>query len=277
MKRTLIIIILIFSLSFILLGSDRIYRAVYDFQEIFTYVDDTLDFKTRQDIIHLDLLPDRSYCYSKYTWFTDSLNMQPDGEKIWMMLFKAYRNNPNRDSSSEPSYPHMRNTFQITKKYKEKEMSVIDFFDNQYFEYQESIPQFEWMITDSIKNINGLQCISAQCSTYGRDWTVWFCPDLPCGDGPWKFSGLPGLVVEAYDSNHFYKFKLTQIHSISNPVTPWGKNPKKTTRSKFNKQKYDYLQNLDGNLNAEFGIEINYSQNSPKRYRIGLENDYSHK
>lgn len=258
-------------------SSDSVYRAVYNLEEIYTFLDDTLYFKTRKDILHLELLPNKSFCYSKYTWFTDSLKTLPDGEKIWMMLFKAAYNNLGKDSSQEPSYPHMRNTFQISKNHKEKEMYVIDFFDNQYYEYQEAIPDYKWNITDSIKQINGYMCISAKCSIYGRDWTVWFCPELPWSDGPWKFSGLPGLVVAAYDSNCYYKFELCNIYLTSYPVGPWAKKTKKTTRNKFNMQRYDYLQKLDGNLNAEFGIKINYTKDSLKRYRIGLETDYPHK
>lgn len=276
MKKSLFFTVLAFTISLIAQCSDCTYRAVYDFQEIYTYIGDTLDFKTRKDILYLELSTDGSFCYSKHTWFTDSLKMQPDGEKVWMMLFKAYCNNPNKDSSSEPSYPHMRNTFQITKKYKEKELSVVDFYDNQYYEYKEYMPNFEWVITDSIKEIKGYQCVSAQCTAYGRNWTAWFCPDLPWTDGPWKFSGLPGLVVEAYDSNRFYNFKLSHILPISNPITPWANHLKNTTRLQFNKKKYNYLQKLDGNINAEFGIQTIYKNDSPQRYRVGIECDYPH-
>lgn len=277
MKRNLILMSFLVITFLIVQSSDSIYRAVYNLEEIYTFVDDTLDFKTRKDILHLELLPNRSFCYSKHTWFTDSLKKQPDGEKIWMMLFQAAYNSSNRDPSQEPSYPHKRNTFQISKSHQDSNMRVIDYFNEQYYEYQEAMPNYKWNITDSIKQINGFTCISAECHVYGRDWTVWFCPELPWADGPWKFSGLPGLVVAAYDSNCYYKFELSKIYPITNPVMPWVNKPKRTNRVKFNKQRYDYLQKIDSNLNAEFGIKINYTKKSLKRYRIGIESDYPHK
>ena len=40
----------------------------------------------------------------------------------------------------------------------------------------------------------------------GRRWTAWFAPDISISDGPWKFSGLPGLIMEAYDTENHYRF-----------------------------------------------------------------------
>ena len=50
--------------------------------------------------------------------------------------------------------------------------------------------------------------------------------------------------------------------------------PKKTTRQKFLKEKFEYLRQLDGGaLTAEFGIKVDTSPGKPRCYRIGLEKD----
>ena len=54
-----------------------------------------------------------------------------------------------------------------------------------------------WETGDSTKNILGYECIQAQTDYHGRHWTVWFTPEIPVHDGPWKFRGLPGLILEA--------------------------------------------------------------------------------
>ena len=263
-------------LSFpVIKGEGPMYRATYVLDEIFTYTTDTLDFKGRKDILYLDLYPHKSFCFSKYTWFTDSLKMQPDGDRTWMLLFKAAYKNDKGGSAENPSYPHKKNTFQIMKNRSDNQIKVFDNFDQQDYEYEETC-DFNWCISDSIQKINGYDCYMATSNAYGRNWTVWFCPDLPWPDGPWKFSGLPGLIVAAHDSDRFYKFNLIDISDNFIPVKPWAKNAQKTTLKDFNRSRYKYLQSLDGILNAELGIVVEYKPSSAKRYRIGLESDYPH-
>ena len=56
----------------------------------------------------------------------------------------------------------------------------------------------EWTIfNDSIKSIENLTCLMAKGSVRGRNYTVWFTPDIPVSAGPWKLWGLPGLIVDA--------------------------------------------------------------------------------
>lgn len=256
-------------------GEGPMYRATYELDEIFTYISDTLDFKGRKDILYLDLYRDKSFCFSKYTWFTDSLDMSPDGDKQWMLLFKAAMKKDKGGPIDYPSYPHYKNTFQVIKNRSDKTTKVWDFFDHQYYEYEDD-GDFSWCLSDSIQEINGYNCQMATCVAYGRHWTAWFCPELPWSDGPWKFSGLPGLIVAAQDSNGFYKFNLVGISDKFKPVKPWVKDAKKTKSQDFNRLKYKYLLNLDGILNAELGIKVDYKPGAAKRYRIGIESDYPH-
>jgi GLPGLI family protein len=36
----------------------------------------------------------------------------------------------------------------------------------------------------------------------GRKWTAWFCEEIPLSDGPYKFKGLPGLIVKISDADN---------------------------------------------------------------------------
>lgn len=261
-----------------------IYRAVYEFNEIHTYIgnewepnpsDDKSEIKFRKDILRLELYPESSFCYSYYTWNTDSLKEVPNGEKIWDEMFRAWYHG---DRSGEPAYPHMRSQWKILKNRGDDTMTVYDYYDNEHYQYTDSISSFDWVITDSVSNKNGYDCILATCSYRGRDWNVWFSTDLPWYDGPWKFSGLPGLVVSASDADSLYRFELKDIYPVSDPVKPWMKKPKKTSRQKFLKEKFEYLKQLDGTaLTAEFGIKVDTSPDKPRCYRIGIEKDYNYK
>lgn len=59
----------------------------------------------------------------------------------------------------------------------------------------------------------------------GRQWIAWFTNEIPFQDGPFKFYGLPGLIVKLEDSEDYHKFllkgnqtiPLTQKRRIKNP------------------------------------------------------------
>ena len=42
----------------------------------------------------------------------------------------------------------------------------------------------------------------------GRNYHAWFAPEIPLNEGPWKFNGLPGLILEVYDTQDHYHFTL---------------------------------------------------------------------
>lgn len=66
---------------------------------------------------------------------------------------------------------------------------------------KESLPQLAWEIHDTTKKIGELTCTKATSKFRGRNYTAWFTTEIPLTYGPWKLQGLPGLILEAYDTN----------------------------------------------------------------------------
>lgn len=79
------------------------------------------------------------------------------------------------------------------------------------FYYQESIPTFDWDFMDADTTICGYSCQKAQMHFRGRNWIVWYATDLPYNDGPWKLSGLPGLILKAQDAKGDFLFTAYKI------------------------------------------------------------------
>ncbi len=69
-------------------------------------------------------------------------------------------------------------------------------------------------LSDTI--IDGRSLKRAVCKFRGRDYIVNYIPFKGISAGPWKFKGLPGLIVEAEDSTHEVRFKLKNIDSAQN-------------------------------------------------------------
>lgn len=89
-----------------------------------------------------------------------------------------------------------------------------------WFRYEEEMPQFDWELTDSMTIVLGYECREARCSFRGREWSAFYCEEIPVPDGPWKLSGLPGLIMKAGDENGEYIFECIGINSsATRPVT----------------------------------------------------------
>lgn len=70
----------------------------------------------------------------------------------------------------------------------------------------------DWKIEDKTKKIGGFNCQKATALFKGNHYTAWFTSEIPVSFGPWKFYGLPGLILECYDSTNFFKVVVTKIN-----------------------------------------------------------------
>lgn len=78
---------------------------------------------------------------------------------------------------------------------------------------EETMPVINWKISADTASFGSLHCQKATAHFKGRDYTAWFCPDMPFHSGPWKLNGLPGLIVEAYDKNKEVVFKFDGLEA----------------------------------------------------------------
>jgi GLPGLI family protein len=108
-------------------------------------------------------------------------------------------------------------------------------------QYSESIPVQNWVIGDETLTVAGYLCQKATCQFRGRDYTAWFTTDIPINNGPWKFGGLPGLILKVYDRDNLFTFECVGIenHKQKFPIeiNKVFEQYKKTDRQKLWKTK----------------------------------------
>ncbi|WP_316737558.1 GLPGLI family protein [Pedobacter aquatilis] len=80
---------------------------------------------------------------------------------------------------------------------------------------EEPTPKLDWKISKDTMSISGISCQKATARFKGRNWIVWFAPELPFQTGPWKLNGLPGLIVEAYDDKKEVQFLFAGMDNIN--------------------------------------------------------------
>ena len=90
-------------------------------------------------------------------------------------------------------------------------------FGSKYI-VEEDVPEIEWEVKeDSVQTIIGYECHKAVTKFRGREWTVWYAEDIPVSLGPWKFGGLPGIVLQAECANYV---TITATGLMTTGLTP---------------------------------------------------------
>jgi GLPGLI family protein len=87
-------------------------------------------------------------------------------------------------------------------------------FMNSY-RIDEAMPIIAWVISSDTESFGGMHCQKATAHFKGRDYTAWFCADLPFHAGPWKLNGLPGVILEAYDATKEVVFDYDGIEKVN--------------------------------------------------------------
>jgi GLPGLI family protein len=82
------------------------------------------------------------------------------------------------------------------------------------FEWTDSLPTFHWQLSQDTEVYNGYACLKATTFYRGRLYTALFCPAIPLNEGPWKFYGLPGLIVRVSDLKQEVLFDLTGSYVV---------------------------------------------------------------
>ncbi|MEN4759773.1 GLPGLI family protein [Chryseobacterium sp. C39-AII1] len=114
--------------------------------------------------------------------------------------------------------------------------------------YNEDL-KLKWNILSDKQKIGEYNAQKATTEVGGRKWTAWFSSDIPFQDGPYKFSGLPGLIVKIEDDKKDYSWVLqgnkkindyTEFSYVENFMNLKGGKVNELSREKFEKTYSDF-------------------------------------
>jgi GLPGLI family protein len=131
--------------------------------------------------------------------------------------------------------------------------------------------KISWAISDETKKAENYTLQKATAKFGGRNWTAWFCKDIPFNEGPFKFRGLPGLIFEISDSrkNFIYDLvksqKLPSIYSTAdfvesnfgNKAVPINEKQKYKLIMEFYNDPFAFERNNFSKANSDLKININ--------------------
>ena len=88
--------------------------------------------------------------------------------------------------------------------------------EKKYLIIKETLPKLNWEVKNETKTILNVRVQKAIVSFRGRDYEAWFAPSILIPDGPYKFNGLPGLILEISSKDGRYKFEAYALNLNQN-------------------------------------------------------------
>lgn len=150
-----------------------------------------------------------------------------------------------RDRNEYQNY-RTRFSYQILKNYPLGSYSYFNKVLPDFMQYTEPFKVFQWDLLDKTDSIGGYSVQKARCTYGGREWIAWYASSIPINDGPYKFRGLPGLIIKISDKNEHYVFELDGIerydkyYEIELEEREWIK----TTRENFLKAEQNFRYDI---------------------------------
>lgn len=106
-----------------------------------------------------------------------------------------------------------------------------------HFFVKDSLHNMDWtLMENATEEVLGYVCKKAKTTFHGRDYEVFYTSEIAISNGPWKFGGLPGMILKVVAKGNRETYKM-ECYGIE--------KHKQETKSEFS----NYLKN---NKNKDF-------------------------
>lgn len=184
MKKNYFILLMILGVF----ANAQVNRFFYDYKYI---ADSTNKADVKSDIMLLDIDKNGSKYYSREKFVSDSTTKADIAKQVK----GGFGGSINIKKNLKPGTIFTT----VIKKYPDFGVSFSDKIGNTTYKVAED-QKPEWKILPDKEKIGEYNTQKATTNYGGRSWIAWFSTDIPFQDGPYKFYGLPGLIVKIEDT-----------------------------------------------------------------------------
>ncbi|MGI4762538.1 MAG: GLPGLI family protein [Janthinobacterium lividum] len=232
-----------------------------------TYQPDSTNPTTRTDIHYLLLGKTLSRFTSRATLASDSL----------LAVFSTLpfnQDNVSLMSDQLMKIPHSRFSYNIYKTAATHRLIYDDRIGLTHYRYEEPASFLTWVITPDRASRAGYACQRATTTFGGRQWEAWFTREVPVSEGPYKFFGLPGLIVQVADTRRYYVFELLTLGkpTTARLVALPAKAPPSTDRATFQRALATYRLDPLASLSAASNGQMRITSLDPTSEQRAREN-----
>lgn len=192
-----------------------------------------------KEIMNLDVNPNGSVFYSQLLLDRDSIMSQQIEKTKGTGTIVLDSRNIKRSQAN----------FIISKKYPKLETKLMTSFNALDLALIEN-NTITWQILPETKTFEGYKVQKATSNFAGRNWIAWFTQDIQIQDGPYKFCGLPGLILSVEDQEGDHTFGIVGIKKQYNKTYLMSSRTKEIVVSpeKFNKLWNEYKKDPAKNI-----------------------------
>lgn len=229
MKNFLLLYFILFSIITFSQNKKAIFEVNYEFK----IISDSLNFD-RMSFSNYTLLFNNS----------TSVYYNKDAKEFYDYLYnqkgQSFKLSQN-DLSSLPRIPkHKISSYKVDDK-----LFVFLPVGKYIYTFQEN--PLSWNILKEKKNIKNYKCKLAKTVTDSGDiFYAWFTEDIPVAEGPFRFKGLTGLVLEVYNQNKTIEIIATDLKKSDQFIESinYGKNLiTLKSKSQFLEARKNYFEN----------------------------------
>lgn len=196
-----------------------------------------------EDLLLLQIGRNITKFYSYKTWQTDSLVRVTPPEQV-MANLGSFHGGVQDVLFRDQTAGRLTHTDQIGM---------------DYLLYTEPLPAIDWELEEGERTILGYACRRARCTFRGRHYEAWYAPEIAVSAGPWKFGGLPGLILAIRDDAGVLDLEATGVEQRVGPIRMTDRNYMKTNRKKYSELKQKMMTDpvgyLTGNSNVQMTIK----------------------
>lgn len=237
---------LLIVVGFLLLNVTNLFSQTYKATYSITYQPDSTNIHSRwQEKAYLFIQNQTSYYGTENYLKKDSILQLVNSGKV-----SAYEIMANKSNLFTTKFTH------FVKKDSQTGLTIYEDCNIDVYQYKMDIP-FTWNISSTTAVVNGYDCFKAITHFAGRDYEAWFTKEIPISDGPFIFSGLPGLIIKVQDVKSHYVFELIGFESFERPfVKTIARDPGKiivTDRETVFKIREESRKDPIGSLDRSFG------------------------
>jgi GLPGLI family protein len=191
----------------------QVNRFYYDYK----FIPDSTDrADIKSEMMYLDIDQKGSKYYSREKFVSDS-TFKAD---IAKQTKGGFGGSINIKSTIKPGTIHTN----VTKIYPDYKVLLSEKIGNTTYKITED-QKPEWKILPDKQKIGEYNTQKATSTFGGREWIAWFSQDIPFQDGPYKFYGLPGLIIKLEDKTGSHSMTLVGNKKIEANTEAEGQMP----------------------------------------------------